>query len=77
MKKMHILLMSFVLISLLILGCGKATNPVDVPLSEDSGVISLAKSNESEFDMTDTVSRAVRSKMMSSIRAKDASGTMR
>ena len=43
MKKMHILLMSFALISLLILGCGKPTNPVDVPLSEDSGVSSLAK----------------------------------
>ena len=44
MKKMHILLMSFALISLLIWGCGKPTNPVDVPLSEDnSGVSSLAK----------------------------------
>ena len=51
MKKMHILLMSFVLISLLILGCGKATNPVDVPLSENSVVSSLAKG--SPFAMTD------------------------
>lgn len=42
MKKMHILLMSFAIISLLILGCGKPTNPVEVPLSDDSEV-SLAK----------------------------------
>ena len=51
MKKMHILLMSFAIIPLLILGCGKATNPVDVPLSKDSVVISLAKS--SPFTMND------------------------
>ena len=51
MKKMHILLMSFAIIPLLIWGCGKATNPVDVPLSEDSGVSSLAKG--SPFDMND------------------------
>jgi len=52
MKKMHILLMSFAIISLLILGCGKPTNPVDVRLSEDSGVSSLAKSGI-EFYMND------------------------
>ena len=51
MKKMHILLMSFAIIPLLILGCGKPTNPVDVPFSEDSGVSSLAKG--SPFDMHD------------------------
>ena len=51
MKKMHILLMSFALIPLLILGCGKSTNPVDVPLSENSVVSSLAKG--SPFAMTD------------------------
>ena len=51
MKNLHILLMSFVLISLLIWGCGKATNPVDVPLSENSVVSSLAKG--SPFAMND------------------------
>ena len=43
MRRIHILLMSFAIISLLILGCGKATNPVEVPLSKDSEVSSLAK----------------------------------
>jgi len=51
MRGIHILLMSFAIISLLILGCGKATNPVEVPLSKDSEVSSLAKG--SPFIMDD------------------------
>jgi len=43
MRKIHIFLMSFAIISLLLVGCGKSTNPVEVPGSDYNEITSLAK----------------------------------
>lgn len=45
MKKLFFVTMPVVALGLMILGCEKTTDPIEVPLSEQSGVSRLAKDN--------------------------------